>query len=118
FSNNKSTHESDDGEYPELKANNIILKDNQNYSDKSKFRNAFTTCNNLYVINNSFYLNKNKSVENLHIIWDLNDDDPATKAYNSFIKKRNLQPIINLDPKQCKGEEFAKYLIKISEGIK
>ncbi|MFC1697777.1 hypothetical protein ACFL1H_05565 [Nanoarchaeota archaeon] len=111
------------------KINNIVLKDNNGDDILDDLCADQGQINNAYLINNEHlsFINSEK-VKNCyayngnpieHQNFNFTNNN-VLKKYQNFLSEHNLNPLIKLadNPDQCTGEDFAKYLVKISEEIR
>ncbi|MFC1697775.1 hypothetical protein ACFL1H_05555, partial [Nanoarchaeota archaeon] len=86
-------------------------------NEKLNVNRSFITFGYPSQLNIYSYNNKGKIVKKFA---NVTSGTEAISSYNQLIKQKNLQNIIKLadNPDQCTGEDFAKYLVKISEEIK
>ncbi|MFC1698091.1 hypothetical protein ACFL1H_07140 [Nanoarchaeota archaeon] len=102
--------------------NNLVLIENKGFNPLEHIGSDGGKIKNAYFIDNDYSTNKN--IKNLFIvnskILENDDKDQSVIKYEKLIKQKNLQNIVKLanNPDQCTGEDFAKYLVKISEEIR
>ncbi|MFC1697776.1 hypothetical protein ACFL1H_05560 [Nanoarchaeota archaeon] len=112
------------------KINNLILKDNKGINPLNNLDHNDTKIENAYLINNENigYINShcikncyvyNKIPQREHPNNNFTKEDVMPK-FHQFLLQKNLIPVIKIanNPDQCTGEDFAKYLVKISEEIR
>ncbi|MFC1698093.1 hypothetical protein ACFL1H_07150 [Nanoarchaeota archaeon] len=130
FNKNISEHGINYGDKPMGKVNCTIYKDNEGQNG-FKFNELHLSCDHLYLINKANFdlIEEFKNIYYVNTQYENKVDysnvkeikgEEAISSYNKLIKQKNLQNIIKLadNPDQCTGEDFAKYLVKISEEIK
>ncbi|MFC1698092.1 hypothetical protein ACFL1H_07145 [Nanoarchaeota archaeon] len=108
--------------------NNLIVKDNKSSKLFQGLGYKWGSVDTAYLINNEGESKIMAHKINKFYVYNPLPDDPDDEKikeevfanYNQLIKQKNLSNIIKLadNPEQCTGEEFAKYLVKISEEIR